>query len=205
MDDNLFTYEVEVANILCDSKIDDDSEHEADDDMGFDPSDIAFTEWLGLKGDDEVELTDEESFDNEDEIIETYEDYKDDWIYEWNKNVPWVDEKLRTNTRVWTKASPVKHTCKPFNYKLDVWNGQHVAGWMMDIVMEETYPELTLLETNSIIKITSDEEYVAIKEDEYDDLERTSKDACRATFEAKNIDEYWWRIYKSGDLEVLES
>ncbi|GJZ90613.1 hypothetical protein Tco_0662540 [Tanacetum coccineum] len=21
----------------------------------------------------------------------------------------------------------------------------------------------------------------------------------------RNIDEYWWRIYKSGDLEVLES
>ncbi|GJR56037.1 hypothetical protein Tco_1406558 [Tanacetum coccineum] len=26
-----------------------------------------------------------------------------------------------------------------------------------------------------------------------------------STLEAKNIDEYWWRIYKSGDLEVLES
>ncbi|GJX27346.1 hypothetical protein Tco_0233642 [Tanacetum coccineum] len=33
MDDDLFTYEVEVANILCDSKMDNDSEHEADDDM----------------------------------------------------------------------------------------------------------------------------------------------------------------------------
>ncbi|GJU06448.1 hypothetical protein Tco_1122878 [Tanacetum coccineum] len=34
MDDDLFTYEFDVANILCDSKMDDDSEHEADDDMG---------------------------------------------------------------------------------------------------------------------------------------------------------------------------
>ncbi|GJT36286.1 hypothetical protein Tco_0926705 [Tanacetum coccineum] len=34
MDDDLFTYEVKVANIPCDSKMDDDSEHEADDDMG---------------------------------------------------------------------------------------------------------------------------------------------------------------------------
>ncbi|GKC78118.1 hypothetical protein Tco_1128892 [Tanacetum coccineum] len=51
--------------------VDDDSEHEADD-MGFDPSDIAFTEWLGSKGDDEVELTDEEFFDNEDEIAEGF-------------------------------------------------------------------------------------------------------------------------------------
>nr|GEW98341.1 ribonuclease H-like domain-containing protein [Tanacetum cinerariifolium] len=49
IDDDLFTYEVEVANIPCDLKIDDDSEYEADDDMGFDPSDVAFTEWLGSK------------------------------------------------------------------------------------------------------------------------------------------------------------
>ncbi|GJZ97415.1 hypothetical protein Tco_0669868, partial [Tanacetum coccineum] len=81
MDDDLFTYEVEVANIPCDSKMDDDSEHEADDYMGYDPSDVAFIEWLGskifnykmmdhytkkalwiywIRGDDEVELTDEE-------------------------------------------------------------------------------------------------------------------------------------------------
>nr|GEY75096.1 hypothetical protein [Tanacetum cinerariifolium] len=48
MDDDLFTYKVEVANIPCDSKKDDDSEqrvsHEADDDMGYDPSNVAFTE-----------------------------------------------------------------------------------------------------------------------------------------------------------------
>ncbi|GJZ56727.1 hypothetical protein Tco_0612221 [Tanacetum coccineum] len=179
MDDDLFTYEVEVANIPCDSKMDDDSEQEADDDMGYDPSDVAFTEWLGskifnyktmdhytmkalwiywIRGDDEVELTDEESSDDMDEVAEvfridtnlfnfetpmckafkefnyllqvdpdlltkdiegfkTYEDYKNDWIYEWNKDVPWVDEKPWTNAGVWTKPTPVKHTCKPFNYK----------------------------------------------------------------------------------------
>ncbi|GJR52664.1 hypothetical protein Tco_1403185 [Tanacetum coccineum] len=49
MDDDLFTYEFDVANIPCDLKMDDDSEHEVDDDMGYDPSDIAFTEWLGSK------------------------------------------------------------------------------------------------------------------------------------------------------------
>ncbi|GJS14148.1 hypothetical protein Tco_0408620 [Tanacetum coccineum] len=43
MYDDLFTYEVEVANIPCDSKMDDDSEHEDDDDMGYDPSEVAFT------------------------------------------------------------------------------------------------------------------------------------------------------------------
>ncbi|GKD00810.1 hypothetical protein Tco_1171084, partial [Tanacetum coccineum] len=41
MDDDLFTYEVEVANIPCHSNMDDDLEHEADDDMGYDPPDVA--------------------------------------------------------------------------------------------------------------------------------------------------------------------
>ncbi|GKE28825.1 hypothetical protein Tco_1444209 [Tanacetum coccineum] len=103
------------------SGIDDDSEHEADDDMGYDPSDVAFTEWLEskffnyktmdhytikalwiywIRGDVEVELTDEESSDDKDEVAETYKDYKDDWIYEWNKDVPWVDEKPWTSSGV---------------------------------------------------------------------------------------------------------
>ncbi|GKF66115.1 hypothetical protein Tco_0192632, partial [Tanacetum coccineum] len=42
MDDDLFTYEVEIANIPYDSKMDDNSEHETDDDMGYDPSVVAF-------------------------------------------------------------------------------------------------------------------------------------------------------------------
>ncbi|GKE57069.1 hypothetical protein Tco_1496254, partial [Tanacetum coccineum] len=69
MDDDLFTYEVEVVNIPCESNMDDDSEHEADDDMGYDLFDVAFTEWLG---NDEVELTDEESSDNEDDVVEVF-------------------------------------------------------------------------------------------------------------------------------------
>ncbi|GJT95581.1 hypothetical protein Tco_1091099 [Tanacetum coccineum] len=167
MDDDLFTYEVEISNIPCDSKMDDDLEHEADDDMGYDPSDVAFTE-----GDDEVELTDEESSDDKDEVTEvfridtnlfnfetpmykafrefnyllqidpdlltkdiegfkTYEDYKDDWIYEWNKDVPWVDEKPWTYIGVWTKHTPVKHTCKPFNYKTGC-SEWPTCNWMDD-------------------------------------------------------------------------
>ncbi|GKC44951.1 hypothetical protein Tco_1062673 [Tanacetum coccineum] len=49
--------------------------------------------------------------------FKTYEDNKDDWIYEWNKDIPWVNEKPWTEAGVWTKPKPDKHTCKPFNYK----------------------------------------------------------------------------------------
>ncbi|GJW72272.1 VIER F-box protein 2 [Tanacetum coccineum] len=141
---------VEDVSLTCDTplevfnkeKIDDDSEHEADDDMGYDPSD----------------LTDEESSDDEDEIakvfridtnifnyetplcsafnefnyllkvdpdlltkdimgFKTYEYYKDDWIYKWNKDVPWVHDKPWLDNGIWKEPTPVKHTCKPFNYK----------------------------------------------------------------------------------------
>ncbi|GJV42320.1 ribonuclease H-like domain-containing protein [Tanacetum coccineum] len=153
MDNDLFTYEVEVTNIPCNSKMDDDSEDEADDDMGYDPFDIYW-----IIGDDEVELTDEESSDDEDEIakvfrldtnifdyetplcstfnkfnyllkvdpdlltkdimgFKTYEDYKDDCIYEWNKDAPWVYDKPWLDQGIWKEPTPVKHTYKPFNYK----------------------------------------------------------------------------------------
>ncbi|GJX48403.1 hypothetical protein Tco_0273593 [Tanacetum coccineum] len=111
-----------------------------------------------IRGDDEVELTDEEFSDNEDEVakvfridtnifdfempmckafkefnyllqidpdlltkdiegFKTYDEYKDDWIYELNRDVPWVDEKAWTETGVWTEPTPANHYCKPFNYK----------------------------------------------------------------------------------------
>ncbi|GKD16738.1 hypothetical protein Tco_1205896 [Tanacetum coccineum] len=218
MDDDLFTYEVEVVNIPCDSNKDNDSEqrmsHEADDDTGYDPSDVAFTEWLGskifnyktmdhytkkalwiywIRGDDEVELTDEEFSDNKDEVakvfridtnifdfetpmckafkefnylmqidpdlltkdiegFKTYEDYKDDWIYEWNENVPWVYDKPWIDNGIWKEPKPVKHDCKPFNYKTGCSDGQPIVGERMVIVMEEICPELTILKTRFTTK-----------------------------------------------------
>ncbi|GJU67436.1 hypothetical protein Tco_1253695 [Tanacetum coccineum] len=171
---------VEDVSLTCDTTLEVfNKEHEADEDIGYDPSDVAFIEWLAsknfnyktmdhytmkalwiywIRGNDEVELTDEESSDDEDEIakvfrtdtnifnyetplcsafnefnyllkvdldlltkdimgFKTYEDYKDDWIYEWNKDVPWVYDKPWLDNGIWKELTPVKHTCKPFNYK----------------------------------------------------------------------------------------
>ncbi|GJW42906.1 hypothetical protein Tco_0071705 [Tanacetum coccineum] len=183
MDDDLFIYEIEITNIPGDQNLDNDSEqqvlHDVDNNMGFDPSDVAFTEWLGskifnyktmdhytmkalwiycIRGDDEVKLTDEESSYDEDEVakvfridtslfdfetplckafnefnyllkvdpdlhikdimgFKTYEDSKDYWIYEWNKNVPWVYDRPWLDDGIWKEPTPVEHHCKPFNYK----------------------------------------------------------------------------------------
>ncbi|GJT09026.1 hypothetical protein Tco_0843488 [Tanacetum coccineum] len=73
------------------------------------------------------------------------------------------------------------------------------------------------------------EEYIAIRRCEYDIWERNEDNMSKSTkiffrkmttdgwlralnkeklkkrSRERNIDEYWWRVYKSGDLEVLES
>ncbi|GJU93065.1 hypothetical protein Tco_1317821 [Tanacetum coccineum] len=140
MDDDLFTYEIEIsglANIPCDLNEEDDSEQQMTHGSGDD-----------MEGDDEVELTDEESSDSddEDEVAEifridtnvfdfetpmcrafkefnyllqidldvlskniegfkTYEDYKDDWIYEWNEDVPWVHERPWRDNGAWEEPT----------------------------------------------------------------------------------------------------
>ncbi|GJR84711.1 hypothetical protein Tco_0155496 [Tanacetum coccineum] len=37
--------------------------------------------------------------------FKTYDEYKDDWIYKWNKNVPWVHEKPWMENGVWKEPS----------------------------------------------------------------------------------------------------
>nr|GEV66245.1 hypothetical protein [Tanacetum cinerariifolium] len=112
------------------------------------------------RGDDEIELTDEESSDSDDEDkvakifridtnafdfetpmckafkefnyllqidpnlltkdidgFKTYKEYKDDSIYEWNKDIPWVHEKPWTDNGEWEERPPVEHYCEPFLFR----------------------------------------------------------------------------------------
>ncbi|GKA94550.1 hypothetical protein Tco_0816588 [Tanacetum coccineum] len=286
MDDDLFTYEVEVANILCDSNKDDDSEqrmsHEADDDMGYDPSDVAFTEWLG--GDDEVELTDEEFSDNEDEVAEVFR--IDTNIFDFETPIYTMGMKTKTDVGDGTEPKPVKHTCKPFNYKTGCsewptcsWrkdgycNGGNLPGayhignslhyqdleWYKALkdnklknkalrnkaIIEgligddesyndcgrrwksyeinyhdynkgeyenETHEEgheICGIETRKVpvcqikrykmikYSFNDEEEYVAVKEDEYDDLTITSDEACRAYREINRMMDEGWMVTRN--------
>ncbi|GJU77996.1 hypothetical protein Tco_1275066 [Tanacetum coccineum] len=232
VDNDLFTYKVEVANIPCNSVMDDDLEDETDDDMGYDPSDI--------KGDDEVELTDEESSDDEDEIAEVF----------------------RIDTNIFDYETPICSAFNEFNYLLKVdpdilikditgWkedgycNGGNLPGtyiienqlhwyealddcklkegalrnkviidgdinndesccelkkkWNIYTNYDDAYeinhedngnkelceihePPVCNIRKYMMIKYSfnDDEEYVAVKEDEYDDLIMTRRDACQA-------------------------
>ncbi|GKA03970.1 hypothetical protein Tco_0676751 [Tanacetum coccineum] len=267
MDNDLFIYEVEVANIPCDLNGDDDSEqqmsHEANDDMGH----YGFT---GLE--EMIELTDEESSDSDDdddvaevfridtnvfgfetpmckafnefnyllqidpdlltkdiEGFKTYKEYKDDWIYEWNKDVPWVHEKPWTDAGVWTEPTLVDSKLKEealrnkaimeglinkdvesndegwkswddfenTNDDRNEWEyeNEHEDDERHELCGNETH-ELPVYNIRrfEMIKYSfgQDEEFVAVKENEYEDWTSTSEDACQAYQKIfRMMDEGW--------------
>ncbi|GKD48335.1 hypothetical protein Tco_1277311 [Tanacetum coccineum] len=151
-----------------------------------------------IRGDDEVELTDEESPDDMDEVAEVFRIDTNLFESKLQKSSPWHSKNLTIFyksiqtylLRTLRDSRPMKITrmIRSMNgtrtyhgsmrshgltlefrpnphqlnilaslstIRLDVRNGQHVVGRMMDTVMEETYQELTLLKTNSIIRITN--------------------------------------------------
>ncbi|GKA13104.1 putative reverse transcriptase domain-containing protein [Tanacetum coccineum] len=63
--------------------------------------------------------------------FKTYEDYKDDWIYEWNENVPWVYDKPWLDNGIWKEPKSIKHTCKPFHYKIGC-SERPTCSWRKD-------------------------------------------------------------------------
>ncbi|GJT10536.1 hypothetical protein Tco_0857578 [Tanacetum coccineum] len=118
--------------------------------------------------------------------FKTYEDYKNDWIYEWNKDVPWVDEKPWTNTgleRRWNTYTSYD----------DAYEINHKHNKSEELCEVHELP-VSNIRRYMMIKYSfnGDEEYVAVKEDEYDDLTVTRKEACRAYQEIFQImDERW--------------
>ncbi|GJR77823.1 hypothetical protein Tco_0090188 [Tanacetum coccineum] len=169
---------------------------------------------LVIRGDDEVELTDEEFFNNEDEVAEvfridtnifdfetpmckaikefncllqidpdlltkdiegfkTYEEYMDDWIYEWNRDVPWVNEKPWTDTGVWTEPTPRRWASHEITYhdhdEIEYENKTHDGR--QELCETHELPVCNIRRFKMIkYSFGQDEEYVAVKEDEYDNL-----------------------------------
>ncbi|GJX66816.1 hypothetical protein Tco_0301159 [Tanacetum coccineum] len=137
--------------------------------------------------------------------FKTYEDYKDDWIYEWNKNVPWVYDKPWLDNGIWKEPKPIKHTCNPFNYKT------RCSEWPTCSWREDGYCNGGNLpgayHIGNSLHYQDLEWYEALEDSEIKDEALQNKAIMEGLIRPRerNIDEYWWRIYKSGDLEVLES
>ncbi|GJS04784.1 hypothetical protein Tco_0321292 [Tanacetum coccineum] len=234
MDNDLFTYEIEITNIPCNSKMDDDSENEADDDMG---------------GDDEVELTDEDSSDNEDEIAEVFRidtnifDYKTPLCSAFNEfnyllrdggycngaNLPGtytIENQLHYQDIEWYEAledSELKD--------LALRNKAIMEGFIKEDNDESHYeqkrrwyvytnyddakeinhereelcqvyePPVCNIRKYRMIKylFNNDEEFVAVKEDKYDDLTITRKEACLAYQEIFRIIDEGWMVTRANE------
>ncbi|GKE61875.1 hypothetical protein Tco_1512242 [Tanacetum coccineum] len=187
MDDDLFTYEVDV------DEMDDDSEHEDDDDMGYDSSDVAFTEWLGSK------------FFN----YKTMDHYtmKALWIYwnyEWYEDLEdseLKDEALRNKAimegfinegddesryeqeRRWNIYTN-------YDYAYEINHGDNEKEELCEV------HELPVCNIRRYMMIkysfNNDEEYVAVKQDEYGDPTIIREEACRAYQEIfQKLNEGW--------------
>ncbi|GJY44796.1 hypothetical protein Tco_0433009 [Tanacetum coccineum] len=155
------------------SRKDDDSEqrvsHEADDDMRYDPSDVAFIEWLGsnffnykylldhytkkalwiywIRGDDEVELTDEEFF----------------LIMKMNCLKRWESHEI-----TYHNYDEIKYENETHDERQELCETHELPGCNMRRFEMIKY------------SFGQDEEYVAVKKDKYGDLARTNDDSCRA-------------------------
>ncbi|GJZ92981.1 hypothetical protein Tco_0665046 [Tanacetum coccineum] len=176
---------------------------------------------------------------NDIEGFKTYDEYKDDWIYEWNENVPWVHEKPWTDTGVWTeplqlcidyewyesledrelKEEALRNKAimegtiddddetsykrqKQWNVYDDTnhdheYEMDHEVNERQEICSNKTH-ELPICNITRFEMIKylfgDDEEYVAVKEDEYDDLTSTSKNSCRAYQEIFCIMDKGWMV-----------
>nr|GEU75737.1 zinc finger, CCHC-type [Tanacetum cinerariifolium] len=143
--------------------------------------------------------------------FKTYKEYKDGWIYEWNKDVPWVHKKHRL-TLDWRKYRYCNGGNLPGAYivgntlryqDLEWYEALEDGELKEEVLRNKAIMEGTIDDDDEfkMIKYSfrDDEEYVAVKEDEYDDLTSTSKDACRAYQEIfRMMDEGWMDLAESN-------
>ncbi|GJX86584.1 hypothetical protein Tco_0337358 [Tanacetum coccineum] len=229
MDDDLLTYEDEIANIPCDLRVDDDSEHEADD-TEFDPSDIAFTEWLGLKffnyktmdyytmkalwiywirGDDEMN----DGYCNGGNlpgtfIIENQLHYQDYEWYEALEDSELKDEALRNRVIMegFIKDDDDESSYEQIrrwdiytNYD-DTYKTNHDDNEREELCEVHESPVCTIQKFEMIkYSFGQGEEYVAITEDEYDDLARPSNNARRTYQKIFRMMDEGWKVTRTKE------
>ncbi|GKE68215.1 hypothetical protein Tco_1526287, partial [Tanacetum coccineum] len=149
--------------------------------------------------------------------FKTYEDYKDDWIYEWNENVPWREDGYCNGGNLpgaYVIGNSLHYQDLECNDESsnDCWKRWKIHEIYYHDYDEREYEnetheeghELCGIKTREVLvcqikrykmikySFNDEEEYVAIKEDEYNDLTITSEEACRAYQEIfRRMDEGW--------------
>ncbi|GJR71125.1 hypothetical protein Tco_0083490 [Tanacetum coccineum] len=147
---------------------------------------------LLIRGDDEVELTDEESFNDEDEIAEVFKidtnlfDFETPLITEWYEALE--DCELKD------KALRNKAIMEGFIKEVDV-ESHNKSEELCEV---HKLPVCNVRRYMMIkYSFNNDEKYVALKEDEYDDLTITREEACQAYQEIFRIMDEGWMVTRA--------
>ncbi|GJT52785.1 hypothetical protein Tco_0978942 [Tanacetum coccineum] len=165
------------------------------------------------------------------EGFKTYEDYKDDWIYEWNKDVPWVDDKpwINAENHEWYEALEDSELKDEALRNKAIKNGfikdddnddddddesryEQMRRWNIYTNYDDAYEinhednkreelcedhEIPVCNIRRYMMINysfnNNEEYVAVKKDEYNDFTITREEACRACL-PRNLSDYGRRM-----------
>ncbi|GJS68380.1 hypothetical protein Tco_0682945 [Tanacetum coccineum] len=64
--------------------------------------------------------------------FKTYNEFKDEWMNEWNKGIPWVPEEPWSKNGI--HVDDIHHIYKPFHFKMGKLNGPLVIQMMKDFV-----------------------------------------------------------------------
>ncbi|GKB29093.1 hypothetical protein Tco_0868494 [Tanacetum coccineum] len=156
----------------------------------------------------------------------TYEDYKDDWIYKWNENVPWVWredgycnggnllEAYHIGNSLHYQDLEWHETLEDSELKDEALRNKAIIEDLIRECENETHEEgheLCSIKTHEVsicqikrykmikYSFNDEEEYVAVKEDEYDDLTITTEEACRAYQEIFRMMDEGWMLIRGGN------
>nr|GFB78135.1 hypothetical protein [Tanacetum cinerariifolium] len=173
-------------------------------------------QWIyWARGDNEVELTDEESFDfdDEDEVAK---------IFRIDTNDRELKEKALKNKTI--MEGMIDDDNESSNEGWRRWDGYEITNYDNEYENEnddeekcESFDDHNLsvytIRRFEMIKYSfgQDKEYVVVKEDEYEDLTSTSEDACRGYQEIfRKMDEGWMvtraecrKLKKNSNLNTL--
>ncbi|GJZ79698.1 hypothetical protein Tco_0644535 [Tanacetum coccineum] len=149
--------------------------------------DEGFSNLEKANNDDEHKIVDTELFTRDIKRTKTYEDYKNKWNNEVDE--PWSDN-----------GAPYEIYHEWYDDLLDV--SLKEEALKQKAIYEKSWGDASQTQEPPVCKIRRfeiikysfghKEEYVAIKEYEYDDLVRTNKDTCHAYQEIfRNMDEEW--------------
>ncbi|GJW20496.1 hypothetical protein Tco_0031118 [Tanacetum coccineum] len=232
MEDYLFTYEVEIAEARGDDEVElTDEESSYSDDENevakifrinanvFDfetPLCRAFKEFNYLLQIDPDVLT------KDIDVFKTYEEYKDDWRYEWNKDVPWdgklqkealknkaimdgmIDEDDESSNKGWKRWDDFDNTNRDNEESEN--ETEHEEEERSEVFDDHERPVCNIRRFDMVkYSFKDNEKYVAIKENEYDDLTNTSKEAIHAYQEIfRMMDEGWMDLAAKKSTKLVK-